>query len=225
MPDPPPITVVLADDHYLVREGVRQLLELDGAVQVVAAVCDAGQLAAAVEAQRPDVVITDIRMPPTHTTEGIEAAHRLRRSYPDLGVVVLSNHADPAYALSLFRDGMERLSYLLKERIGDREQLVAAVRAVASGGSLVDPAIVDALVRRGQRQACSPLQRLTDRERSVLAAMASGLSNPGIGDRLHLSVSAVEKHIGSIFTKLDLGAEESQHRRVSAVLAYLAHAQ
>lgn len=222
MPDTP-LRVVIADDHYLVREGVRQLLELDGAVQVVATAPDGPALVAAVDAHRPDVVVTDIRMPPTHTMEGVEAAHRLRAAYPSLGVVVLSNHADAAYALELFRDGTEFVAYLLKDRVGDRDQLLAAVRAVASGGSVIDPTVVDGLLSRRARQQQSPLSRLTDREREVLEAMASGLSNTAIGERLHLSVSAVEKNVNAIFGKLDLRSEPSLHRRVGAVLAYLAN--
>lgn len=223
MPDVAPLRVVIADDHYLVREGVRQLLELDGAVRVVATVSDVPDLVAAVEAHRPDVVVTDIRMPPTHTMEGVEAAHQLRETHPSLGVVVLSNHADAAYALELFRDGTEHLAYLLKDRVGDRDQLLAAVRAVADGGSVIDPTVVDGLVARRSRQQRSPLSQLTDREREVLEAMASGLSNTAIASRLHLSVSAVEKNVNAIFGKLDLRSEPSVHRRVGAVLAYLAH--
>lgn len=222
MPDTP-LRVVIADDHYLVREGVRQLLELDGAVQVVATAPDGPALVAAVDAHRPDVVVTDIRMPPTHTMEGVEAAHRLRAAYPSLGVVVLSNHADAAYALELFRDGTEFVAYLLKDRVGDRQQLLGAVRAVAAGGSVIDPTVVDGLLSRRARQQQSPLSRLTDREREVLEAMASGLSNTAIGERLHLSVSAVEKNVNAIFGKLDLRSEPSLHRRVGAVLAYLAN--
>lgn len=223
MPDLAPLRVVIADDHYLVREGVRQLLELGGAVQVVATASDGPELVSAVEAARPDVVVTDIRMPPTHTMEGVEVAHRLRASFPSLGVVVLSNHADAAYALELFRDGTEYFAYLLKDRVGDRDQLLAAVRAVARGDSVIDPTVVDGLLARRSRQQQSPLARLTGREREVLEAMASGLSNTAIAQRLHLSVSAVEKNVNAIFVKLDLRSEPSVHRRVGAVLAYLAH--
>jgi DNA-binding NarL/FixJ family response regulator len=222
VPDPA-LRVVIADDHYLVREGVRQLLELDGAVHVVATASDVPGLLAAVDTHRPDVVVTDIRMPPTHTMEGVEVAHRLRAADPSLGVVVLSNHADAAYALELFRDGTEYVAYLLKDRVGDREQLVGAVRAVASGGSVIDPTVVEGLLSRRSRQQQSPLSRLTDREREVLEAMASGLSNTAIASRLHLSVSAVEKNVNAIFGKLELRSEPSVHRRVGAVLAYLAN--
>lgn len=217
------LRVVLADDHYLVREGTRQLLELDGQVVVLASVENAVRLMAAVDEYEPDVVITDIRMPPTHTLEGIEAAHRLREKRSDLGIVVLSNHVDPDYALALFKDGMAGLAYLLKDRVGDRDQLLAAARAVAAGESVIDPAVVEGLVHRRSRQESSPLRRLTDRERDVLEAMAAGLSNSAIAARLHLSISAVEKNVNAIFTKLGLVDEPTTHRRVGAVLAFLAH--
>jgi DNA-binding NarL/FixJ family response regulator len=223
VPDVTPLRVVIADDHYLVREGVRQLLELDASVQVVATASDAAELVAAVRAYGPDVVMTDIRMPPTHTMEGVEVAHQLRSTYPSLGVVVLSNHADAGYALELFRDGTDHLAYLLKDRVGDRDQLLAAVRAVARGGSVIDPTVVEGLLTRRARQQQSPIGRLTARERDVLEAMASGLSNTAIAERLHLSVSGVEKNVNAIFLKLDLRSEPSVHRRVGAVLAYLSH--
>lgn len=225
MPQPPdaPLRVVLADDHYLVREGTRQLLELDGQILVVASVENAGQLMTAVTDHRPDVVITDIRMPPTHRLEGIIAAHRLRQERSDLGIVVLSNHADPDYALELFKDGMAGLAYLLKDRVGDRSQLVAAVRAVAAGESVIDPVVVEGLVHRRARQNASPLSRLTDRERDVLEGMAAGRTNGAIAAHLHLSVSAVEKNVNSIFSKLGLTDEPAIHRRVGAVLAFLAN--
>ena len=217
------LRVVVADDHYLVREGLRQLLEVDGAVDVVATASDVPQLLAAVQAQAPDVVVTDIRMPPTHTMEGIEVAHALRADDPRLGVVVLSHHADAAYALELFRDGTEGLAYLLKDRVGDRQQVLGALQAVAAGGSVIDPTVVEGLLNRRSRQERSPVSLLTARERDVLEAMASGLSNSAIAERLHLSVSAVEKNVNAIFTKLDLRNEPSVHRRVGAVLTYLAH--
>lgn len=216
----PDLRVVVADDHYLVREGVRQVLELDDDVRVVAAVGDPVALEAAVGEHRPDVVVTDIRMPPGHRTEGIAAAHRIRVDHPETGVVVLSAHADEAYAYELFRDGTEGLAYLLKERVGDRDQLLAAVRAVTTGGSVIDPAVVESMLSRRRRQERSRLDSLTAREVDVLERMATGLSNPAIAAALHLSVSAVEKHISSIFTKLGL-VGEATHRRVAAVLAFL----
>lgn len=223
MPEGVSLRVVIADDHYLVREGVKQLLELDGAARVVATAADVPELVASVEAHEPDAVVTDIRMPPTHTLEGVEAAHLLRARWPALGIVVLSNHADADYALELFKEGMSGLAYLLKDRVGDREQLLAAVRAVAAGGSVVDPVVVEGLVHRRARHDASPLARLTERERDVLEGMASGLSNGAIARQLHLSVSAVEKNVNAIFSKLELADEPSVHRRVGAVLAYLAH--
>ncbi len=216
----PDLRVVVADDHYLVREGVKQVLELADDVRVVASVGDPEALGAAVGEHRPDVVVTDIRMPPEHRTEGIAAAHRIRAEHPATGVVVLSAHADEAYAYELFRDGTVGLAYLLKERVGDQDQLLAAVRAVATGGSVIDPDVVESMVSRRRRQETSRLATLTAREIEVLEKMAGGLSNPAIGAALHLSVSAVEKHVSSIFTKLGL-VEEATHRRVAAVLAFL----
>ncbi len=216
-----PLRVVVADDHYLVREGTRQLLELGGEVEVVASAGDASELLAAVAEHEVDVVVTDIRMPPCHHLEGIEAAHAIRAAHPDVGVVVLSGHADGAYAMELFKDGTAGLAYLLKDRVGDRQQLLAAVRATAAGDSMVDPVVVESLVRRLAAGLESGLDRLTDRERTVLERMAAGLSNPSIAADLHLSVSAVEKNINAIFTKLGLLEEDKTHRRVAAVLAWL----
>jgi DNA-binding NarL/FixJ family response regulator len=204
-----------------VREGVRQLLELGGEVVVVAGVGTAVELLDAVERQPVDVVLTDIRMPPGHHLEGVEAAHALRERHPEIGVVVLSAHADEAYALDLFRDGTTGLAYLLKDRVGDRSELLRAVQAVAAGGSVLDPLVVEAMLRRRSRANGSVLDRLTPRERDVLEQMASGRSNPAIGEQLYLSVSAVEKNITAIFTKLGLTEERTHHRRVAAVLAYL----
>lgn len=217
-----PLRVVLADDHYLVREGLRQLLELDGEVQVVRAVGSAQELLDAVAACAPDVALTDIRMPPTHHLEGIEAAHELRRRHPGLGVVVLSNHADDAYALELFRDGTAGRAYLLKDRVGDREELLRALRETAAGRSMIDPLVVEALVARRAREHGSRLSALTPREREVLEQLAAGRTNPGIAEALHLTVSAVEKNVNAIFSKLDLAEERTTHRRVAAVLALLA---
>ena len=215
-----PLRVIVADDHYLVREGVRQLLELGGEVAVVAGVGTAVELLDAVGRQPVDVVMTDIRMPPGHHLEGIEAAHAVRARHPGVGVVVLSAHAEEAYALELFRDGTAGLAYLLKDRVGDRAELLRAVRAVAAGGSVIDPLVVEAMLRRRSRSG-SVLDRLTPRERDVLEQMATGRSNPAIGEALFLSVSAVEKNITAIFTKLGLTEERTHHRRVAAVLAFL----
>jgi DNA-binding NarL/FixJ family response regulator len=216
-----PLRVVLADDNYLVREGTRQLLEVSGEIEVLAAVGDPLQLVEAVRALRPQAVLTDIRMPPTFHMEGIEAAHALRAEHPDLGVVVLSQHADDSYALELFRDGTAGLGYLLKERVSERGELVHALHEAAAGRAVIDPAIVEALVLRRSRAAASPLFRLSDRERDVLREMARGSTNPAIARTLALSTSSVEKLIGTIFSKLGLAEEPQVHRRVTAVLAWL----
>jgi len=215
------LRVVLAEDNYLVREGTRRLLEDSGEVEVVAAVGDAAALHAAVTDHAPDAVVTDIRMPPGHGTEGIDAARRLRRDHPGLGVVVLSQYSDAAYATELFRDGTEGLGYLLKVSIGDLDELVAALRSVVAGRSVVDPAVVEGLVRQRVRQAESSLHALAPRELDVLREMAEGRTNAGIAARLHLSESAIEKYVNTIFTKLQLGQEAGVSRRVAAVLTYL----
>ena len=217
-----PIRVVLAEDHYLVREGVRGLLASQADIEVVAVCGDLDSLFAAVEAEHPDVVVTDIRMPPGNADEGIQAAARLRASEPDIGVVVLSQYANPAYALALLEDGSEGRSYLLKERIQDVEQLASAIRAVADGGSVIDPKVVEALVGENTRTEGSPLSQLTPREREVLREMASGKSNASIADALYLTESSVEKVIHSMFQKLELTWEPSIHKRVKAVVLYLA---
>jgi DNA-binding NarL/FixJ family response regulator len=216
-----PLRVAVADDHYLVREGVRQLLELGGEVEVVLSVGTAVELLAALERQPVDVVLTDIRMPPDHHLEGIEAAHAIRARYPAVGVVVLSAHADASYALELFRGGTAGLAYLLKDRVGDRAELLRALRATAAD-SVIDPQVVEAMLGRSRRREPSALAGLSSREREVLEQMAAGRSNSAIGQGLFLSVSAVEKHISAIFSKLGLVEERSSHRRVAAVLAYLA---
>ena len=215
------LRVVLADDHYLLREGLRALLEDTGAVEVVAAVPDAAELIEAVERLAPDAVLTDIRMPPGHGTEGIEAAHEIRRRHPGVGVVVLSQHADSSYASALLEHGTDGLAYLLKERVGDVEELLRALREVCAGRTALDTRIVDALVTRRLKQAPSGIDALSPRERDVMREMARGLSNAGIARALVLSDSAVEKHISSIFAKLGHAEQPETHRRVAAVLAYL----
>jgi DNA-binding NarL/FixJ family response regulator len=217
-----PIRVVLAEDSYIVREGVRLLFATEPELELVAVCEDLDSLLAAVEDHRPDVVLTDIRMPPTGTDEGIQAANRLRTSSPETGVVVLSQYADPAYALALFGDGSQRRAYLLKERIGNVEQLLAAVREVAAGGSVVDPKVVEALVSARSASASSRLDQLTPREREVLSEMAQGKNNAAIAGALFLTERAVEKHTNSIFSKLGLSEERNTNRRVRAVLLYLA---
>ena len=215
------LRVVIAEDHYLVREGTRQLLEAGGEVEVVAVTGDPVALLAAVADLRPDAVLTDIRMPPSHHMEGIEAAHRIRAEHPTTGVVVLSQHADEAYAFSLLQHGTAGLGYLLKERVLDREELLAALHETAAGRSVLDPIVVDALVRRRARLDQQPLNTLSDRELRVLSLMAQGLTNGAIAGSLHLSESAIEKHINAIFTKLGLTEERQTHRRVAAVVAFL----
>jgi DNA-binding NarL/FixJ family response regulator len=214
--------VVIAEDHYLVREGTRRLLESSEDVQVVAAVGDGDALVEAVERLSPDAAVVDIRMPPTHKKEGIEAALRIRRDHPDIGILVLSQHADSLYAFELFQAGTAGLAYLLKDRVGDLEELIRALRAVTAGDSVIDPVVVEGLLARRSRLSNSEVRWLTDREKEVLREMAQGKSNAAIADALFVSQSAVEKHINSIFAKLSLSPGDADvHRRVSAVLAYL----
>jgi len=217
-----PLRVALADDHYLVREGTRRLLEAQPDVEVVAVCEDLDSLLAAVAAERPDVVVTDIRMPPTSTDEGIRAAELLRETDAGIGVVVLSQYAEPQYALPLLERGSEGRAYLLKERVEDVEQLVGAIRTVAAGGSVVDPKVVEALVAANARTEQSPLHDLTPRERDVLREMASGKNNAAIAAELFLTERSVEKVIHSIFLKLGLTWETAVHKRVTAVVMYLA---
>lgn len=214
--------VVIAEDHYLVREGTRRLLESSGEVDVVAAVERAETLLDAVDRLHPDAVITDIRMPPTHQLEGIDAAHEIRSRYPDVGVVVLSQYVNSLYAFELFHDGTAGLAYLLKDRVGELDELLRALREVAAGGSVIDPKVVEGLLGRRQEPARSLLETLSAREIEVLSEMAQGKSNAAISDSLYISASAVEKHINAIFAKLMLNAEDgAQHRRVAAVLTFL----
>ena len=217
-----PIRVVLAEDHYLVREGVRRLLETRADLEVAAVCGDLGSLLAAVEAERPDVVVTDIRMPPDGTDEGIQAAERLRETNPDVGVVVLSQYASPKYVLALLEGGSGRRAYLLKERVSDVEQLAGAIHAVAEGGSVIDSKVVDALVAETARDDESPLGQLTPRERDVLREMAEGKNNAAIAEALVLTERSVQKVIHSIFLKLGLTWETAVHKRVKAVILYLA---
>jgi DNA-binding NarL/FixJ family response regulator len=217
-----PIKVVLAEDSYLVREGVRRLLEHEPDIDLVAVCEDYDSLLEAIAGTEPDVLLTDIRMPPTGTDEGVRAAERLRQLRPTAGVVLLSQYADPAYALAFLEGGTEGRAYLLKERVADLDQLLAAIREVAGGGSVIDPKVVEALVAGRTRSAQSPLARLTPREREVLALLAEGRSNAAVADGLVLSERAVEKHINSIFAKLGLPEARDAHRRVKAVLLFLA---
>jgi DNA-binding NarL/FixJ family response regulator len=213
--------VIIAEDHYLVREGTRQLLESNG-VNVEATVESAEALLDAVDRLGPDAVITDIRMPPSNQKEGIDAAHEIRERHPEIGVVVLSQYVNSLYAFELFREGTAGLAYLLKDRVGDVEQLLRALEEVTTGGSFVDPQVVEGLLARRQQLAGSLLSTLTERETEVLAEMAQGKSNSAISESLFISQSAVEKHINAIFSKLTLRPEDGEHhRRVAAVLTFL----
>ena len=210
--------VVIADDAVLFREGLARVLEAAG-IEVAAQVGDAEQLLARVRADPPAAVVVDIRMPPTHTAEGLEAARRIRAEHPRVGVLVLSQYVEPHHAIQLLQDGAGGVGYLLKDRVADVGEVVDAVRRVATGGSVIDPAVVAQLV--GRRRTRDPIQELTERERQVLALMAEGRSNQAIGERLFLSPKTVEAHVHSIFTRLDLHATPDDHRRVLAVLAFL----
>lgn len=215
------LRVVIADDEYLVREGARSVLSSVPGIEVVALVGDPAALMRAIEHDPPDAVVLDIRMPPTFRTEGIDAAHEVRRRYPRTGVVILSQYADPEYALELLRSGSRGLAYLLKERLGDPKQLAEAVREVADGGSILDPKVVDALIEAQRRRSRSRLHGLTGRESEVLEMMATGRTNAAIAQALVLSERAVEKHINAIFRKLGLSEELDINHRVAAVLFFL----
>jgi DNA-binding NarL/FixJ family response regulator len=219
------IRVALGEDSLIVREGVRQLLAIDSAVEIVAAVSDLDSLRDACEQLDPDVVLTDIRMPPTNTDEGIRFAAELRDTRPRTGVVVLSQFSDPLYALALLERGSDGRAYLLKERVHNRAELMAAIRAVADGGSMIDPKIVESLVIARSRAERSPLNELTAREREVLAEIAQGKSNTAIAESLFLTKRAVEKHINSIFLKLGLADAEDVSKRVKAALMFLSDAE
>jgi DNA-binding NarL/FixJ family response regulator len=213
------LRVVLADDNYLVREGLAALLTEVDDLDLVDVVADPDLLLASVAAHSPDAVLTDIRMPPTHTDEGIVAAKRIRSEHPATGVVVLSQYVEEDYAFDLLADGVAGMGYLLKERVGDLEELVHALTTVARGGSALDPMVVEALLAR--RSGDGPLLGLTDRERDVLSVMATGRNNATIAKTLFMSDRAVEKHIGAVFQKLGLVDEHEVNRRVMAVLAYV----
>ncbi len=214
------IRVLLAEDSYVVREGIRALIDTQDGLELVGTCDDLPGLIAAVEECRPDVVLTDIRMPPNQTDEGVRAAQWLRDAHPEIGVVVLSQYVEEGYAVRLFDKGSGGRAYLLKERVGDVEDLVEAVREVHRGGSVVDRAVVDALITARARQH-SPIDDLTPREREVLSHIARGSNNKAIADRLGLSSRAVEKHINVIFAKLGLADEPDSHHRVRAVLLYM----
>jgi DNA-binding NarL/FixJ family response regulator len=210
--------VMIADDAVLFREGLARVLQAGG-IEVAAQVGDAEQLLTRVRADPPAAVVVDIRMPPTHTAEGLEAARRIRAEHPRVGVLVLSQYVEPHHAVQLLQDGAGGVGYLLKDRVADVREVVDAVRRVAAGGSVIDPEVVAQLVSR--RRARDPIQQLSERERQVLALMAEGRSNQAIGERLFLSPKTVEAHVHSIFIRLDLHAAPDDHRRVLAVLAFL----
>jgi DNA-binding NarL/FixJ family response regulator len=215
------LRVVIADDEYLVREGARSVLSSVPGIEVVAVAGDPAELMVRIDETSPDAVVLDIKMPPTHRAEGIEAAHHIREKYPSIGVVILSQYADPEYALELLRDGSNQLAYLLKERLGRPAQLAEAIREVANGGSILDPKVVDALMEAQRRRSRSRVHGLTEREHEVLTLMASGRTNAAIAATLFLSERAVEKHINAIFRKLGLSEELDINHRVAAVLFFL----
>jgi DNA-binding NarL/FixJ family response regulator len=222
------LRIALAEDNYLVREGLEQILRGDDEIDVLASCADMPSLLAAVEEKAPDVVLTDIRMPPDDDDAGIQIASRLRESNPEIGVVVLSQYSEPAYVLRLLDAGSEGRAYLLKERIGDRAELTRAIRAVADGGSVIDPKIVEVLVKARSRAENSPLTEMTPRELDVLAALAEGKSNAAIAEDLVLTKRAIEKHINAIFLKLDLTYSpdaEQISKRVKATLIFLAESE
>jgi DNA-binding NarL/FixJ family response regulator len=214
----PSLQAIVADDSVLLRDGLVRLLEEAG-IEVLAAVEDAAQLMAALEVNRPDLVVVDVRMPPTHTDEGIRAALTIRRIWPAVAVVVLSHYVEERYAAELLAGQVSGLGYLLKDRVVDVEEFIESLRRVAAGGSAIDPEVISQILHRSRR--VEALKRLTPREREVLTAMAEGLSNSGIGQKLVISDGAVEKHISNVLTKLDLEREDSSHRRVLAVLQFL----
>jgi DNA-binding NarL/FixJ family response regulator len=216
------IRVVVADDSYLLREAVSRLVEGEDDLEVVGTCANRDELLAMVAEAEPDVVVTDIRMPPTGTDEGIQVAQSIRTSHPGIGVVVLSQYSTPSYAVALLEGGSAGRAYLLKDRVARADELVAAIRAVAAGGSVIDPKVVEEVVNARAASAASPLERLTPREREILGEIAQGKSNGAIAATLMLSERAVEKHINSILSKLQLSDEPDVNRRVKAVLVYLA---
>lgn len=216
------IRVVIGEDTFLMREALERIMSGFEYVEAVAFCGDRASLTAAIERERPDAVLTDIRMPPTGTDEGIQVARELRVSHPDIGVVILSQFADPSYVLDFLDAGSARRAYLLKERVGDPQQLVGAIEAVVSGGSVIDPKVVEVLVRARSAGAHAPLSSLTRREHDVLAELAQGKSNAAIAKSLVLTKRAVEKHINAIFTKLELESPDDVSRRVKAALLFLA---
>jgi DNA-binding NarL/FixJ family response regulator len=215
------LRIAIAEDNFLVREGVRRMFATESGVEVVGVAADLPELLTIVDNEKPDVVLTDIRMPPQQTDEGIQAAEYCRQHYPDMGVILLSQYAESRYVRVLLAQGTERRGYLLKERIADVDDLMVGVREVAKGGSALDPKIVETLLQVRSRDRGGELSRLTRREQEVLAAMAEGHTNSVIAEKLYLSSRGVEKHINSIFSKLGLTGDQQAHPRVRAVLLYL----
>ena len=225
MPSNERIRVIVADDSYLIRESLSMMLASEPGIELVSVCCDANELEATIAAQHPDVVVTDIRMPPLGGDQGIRIAAGLRETDPEIGVLVLSQYSESAYVLALLEAGSSRRGYLLKERVRDKGELVNAICAVARGDSVIDPKVVDVLIEARTRAAHSPLASLTPRERQLLAEIAEGKSNAAIAQSLVLSKRAVEKHVNSIFAKLDLPETEDLSRRVTAALIYLSEEQ
>jgi DNA-binding NarL/FixJ family response regulator len=217
-----PIRVIVAEDSYIIREFLTSTLSAAPEVELVAVCCNATELERAIELWSPDVVLTDIRMPPSSADEGIRIAAKLRETAPEVGVVVLSQYAEPAYVLALLERGTGRRAYLLKERVRKRDELIGAIQKVAQGGSVIDPTIVDVLIEARSRATHSRLSQLTPRERELLAEIASGKSNGAIAQSLFLTKRAVEKHVNAIFSKLDLPETQDVSRRVKATLIFLA---
>lgn len=220
--EPVPVRVVIADDSALIRRGLEAMLSGRADLEFAGAGSDGEELDELVATAHPDVVVTDLRMPPSGGREGIRIATRLRRSHPRIGVVVLSQYVEPEFAIELMRDGSSRRAYLLKDRVADAPELVRAIHAVNEGGSVVDPAVVEALIEAQQRKQSSRLTALTDREREVLSLIAEGANNASIAESLVLTKRAVEKHVNSIFAKLGLTEAEDVSRRVKAALLFLA---
>jgi DNA-binding NarL/FixJ family response regulator len=213
------VRVVVADDAVILREGLARLLEEAG-FDVVGLAANADELIECVECARPDVAVIDIRMPPTHTDEGLRAAKKIRQLAPTTGILVLSQHVNPRYALELLSEGTDGVGYLLKERVSDLDELSTSIRRLGEGGSVLDPVVVSQLVGR-RRHRRDPLEQLTERERDVLALMAEGRSNKAIAERLFVTEHTVEKHVKNIFNTLRLPPSPDDHRRVLAVIAYL----
>lgn len=217
-----PIRVVIGEDNYLAREAIARVLEAEDDIVIVASAEDLESLRGAVEKEQPDVVLADIQMPPERTDEGIRLAKELRTTHPDTGVVILSQHAEPLYAVELLAAGSERRAYLLKERVQHRADITRAVREVAEGGSVLDPQIVELLLTSARARDASRFESLTARETDVLVLVAEGWSNAGIGEQLGITTRAVERHVSSIFSKLGLGESSHHNPRVRAALLYLA---